>query len=67
MDVSGVSTTAAVMAVADQRTAAQMAEARVAVLARIQDQQVQTGNALVALIQPPASKPGVGENFSAWA
>jgi hypothetical protein len=69
MDVSGVSPEAAVMAVANQRAAGQTAEAQIAVLARIQKQEAQTAEALVSLMQQqvPASKPGVGERFSAWA
>jgi hypothetical protein len=69
MDVSGVSPEAAVMAVVSQRTAGQTAEAQIAVLAKIQKQEAQTADALVSLMQQqvPASKPGVGERFSAWA
>ena len=68
MDVSGISPEAAVMAVASQRTASLMVEARIAVLAKIQHQEAQTANALVSLMQQvPAAKPGVGERFSAWA
>jgi hypothetical protein len=69
MDVSGVSPEAAVMAVANQRAAGQAADAQIAVLAKIQRQAAQTADALVSLMQQqvPASKPGVGERFSAWA
>jgi len=68
MDVSGVSPEAAVMAVANQRSAGKTADAQIALLARIQHQQAETADALVSLIQQvPAAKPGVGERFSAWA
>lgn len=68
MDVSGVSPEAAVMAVANQRAAGKTADAQIALLARIQRQEAQTADALVSLMQQvPASKPGVGERFSAWA
>lgn len=69
MDVSGVSPEAAVMAVANQRAAGKTADAQIALLARIQRQETQTADALVSLMeqQVRASKPGVGERFSAWA